>query len=236
MFEVFITNLGRYNEGHLDGEYLKLPATTEQVQALLKRIHVDGVQYEETFITDYEIDIPGLYDCLGEYESVDELNYLAALLEELDEHELEKFGAAVEYGEYTRSVKDLINLAQNLDCYDYFPGVSDNEDLGYYLVDDLGMIDIPDHVTNYFDYEAYGRDMAINEGGTFAENGYIIMGGGFIEHYNGRDDLPDEHRIFKYPEPEKSMLATMKHYQQMISEKAASVVTHDRSRPVNAEL
>jgi len=38
MFEVFITNLGRYVEGHLDGEYLKLPATTEQVQALLKRI------------------------------------------------------------------------------------------------------------------------------------------------------------------------------------------------------
>jgi hypothetical protein len=43
MLEAFVTNLGRYNEGYLDGEPLKLPATTEEVQALLKRIHVDGV-------------------------------------------------------------------------------------------------------------------------------------------------------------------------------------------------
>ena len=60
MLEAFVTNLGRYNEGHLDGEYLNLPATTEEVQALLKRIHVDGLRYEEVFITDYETDIPGL--------------------------------------------------------------------------------------------------------------------------------------------------------------------------------
>jgi len=229
MIEAYITNLGRYNEGHLDGEYLKLPATTEQVQALLKRINVDGVQYEETFITDYESNIPGLCDRMGEYESVDELNYLAALLGELDDHELEKFAAAVEYGEYTGSVKDIINLAQNLDCYDYFPGVFDDEDLGYYYVDDLGMIDIPDHVTGYFDYEAYGRDISINEAGTFADTGYILMGGGFIELYNSRDDLPDEHRIFKFPEREKSILAAMKGYQKMIDEKPT--FTNDRTRP-----
>lgn len=44
MLEAFVTNLGRYNEGYLDGEPLKLPATTEEVQALLKRIHVDGLR------------------------------------------------------------------------------------------------------------------------------------------------------------------------------------------------
>ena len=36
VIEAYVTNLGRYNEGFLDGEYLKLPATTEEVQALLK--------------------------------------------------------------------------------------------------------------------------------------------------------------------------------------------------------
>ena len=75
MLEAFITNLGRYNEGYLDGAYLKLPAEEEDVQALLKKIHVDGVRYEEIFITDYETDVPGLYDCLGEYDSIDELNH-----------------------------------------------------------------------------------------------------------------------------------------------------------------
>ncbi len=51
LFEAYITNLGKYNEGRLVGETLKFPATTEEVQALLKRIGVDGVRYEEIFIT-----------------------------------------------------------------------------------------------------------------------------------------------------------------------------------------
>ena len=118
MLEAFITNLGRYNEGYLDGAYLKLPAEKEDVQALLKKIHVDGIRYEEIFITDYETDVPGLYDCLGEYESIDELNHLAHALQEVeDQHDMDKFAAAVELGERTGRIKDLINLAQNMDCY-----------------------------------------------------------------------------------------------------------------------
>ena len=52
-FEAYVTNLGKYNEGRLVGEFLKFPTTTEEVQALLKRIGIDGVRYEEIFITDY---------------------------------------------------------------------------------------------------------------------------------------------------------------------------------------
>lgn len=46
LFEAYITNLGKYNEGELVGETLKFPTTTEEVQALLKRIGVDGVRYQ----------------------------------------------------------------------------------------------------------------------------------------------------------------------------------------------
>ena len=88
-FEAYITNLGKYNEGALVGEYLKFPTTTEEVQALLKRIGIDGVRYEEIFITDYDGDMPELYANFGEYESIDELNYLASLLSEMDENDLE---------------------------------------------------------------------------------------------------------------------------------------------------
>ena len=38
LFEAYITNLGKYNEGELVGDTLKFPTTTEEVQALLKRI------------------------------------------------------------------------------------------------------------------------------------------------------------------------------------------------------
>ena len=116
LFEAYITNLGKYNEGRLVGETLKFPATTEEVQALLKRIGVDGVRYEEIFITSFDGDVLGLYDHLGEYESIDELNHLAHVLSDLDQSDIEKFEAVIDSGEYTGSVHDLINLAQNLDA------------------------------------------------------------------------------------------------------------------------
>ncbi len=233
MLEAFVTNLGRYNEGYLDGEFLKLPATTREVQALLKRIHVDGVRYEEIFITDYETDISGLYDCLGEHESIDELNYLASLLEDMQKWEQEKFAAALERGEHTGSVKDLINLAQNLDCFEHYPDISDVEDLGRYYIAEMCTLSVPPHLENYIDYEAYGRDMHLDENGSFINGGYIVRNGdSFAEYYNNRDDLPEEYCIFAYPEPEKFIPKLLASYRQMISEAPA---IPDRSRPEKEE-
>lgn len=199
MLEAYVTNLGKYNEGFLVGEYLEFPATAEEVQALLKRIGVDGVRYEEIFITDYETDIPGLYDCLGEYESIDELNYLADLLDGLSKSEMDIFCAAVEKGEHSGSIKDLINLTQNLDCYDFYPGVTDDETLGRIYVEDFEAIEVPKHLLSYFDYEAYGRDVRLEEDGHYTKDGYVLYTGGFREVYAGREDIPDEHRVFSMP-------------------------------------
>ena len=148
LFEAYITNLGKYNEGELVGETLKFPTTTEEVQALLKRIGVDGVRYEEFFITSFDGDVLGLYDYLTEYENLDELNHLACLLSELDQSDLEKFEAVIDSGEHTSSVADLINLTQNLDCFEFYPGVGDDETLGRIYVEDMEAIDVPEHLLN----------------------------------------------------------------------------------------
>ena len=116
LFEAYVTNLGKYNEGELVGEYLKFPTTPEEVQALLKRIGIDGVRYEEIFITDFDGDVLGLYDHLGEYENIDELNHLACVISELDQSDLEKFEAVIDSGEYSGSVKELINLTGSPAC------------------------------------------------------------------------------------------------------------------------
>ena len=96
-----MTNLGKYNEGQLVGAPLKFPTTTEAVQDLLKRIGIDGVRYEEIFITEFESDVLGLYDHLGEYENIDELNHLACLLSELSQDELAVFEAVMDRRERT---------------------------------------------------------------------------------------------------------------------------------------
>lgn len=94
LFEAYVTNAGKYADYGVEvGEPLKFPTTTEEVQALLKRIGVDGVRYQEIFIVSFDGDVLGLYDYLNEYENLDELNHLAHLLSDLDQGKLETLEA-----------------------------------------------------------------------------------------------------------------------------------------------
>ena len=218
VFEAFISNPALYSAGHLVGETLHFPTNTEEVQSLLKRIGVDGVRCQEYFIISFDSDILGLYDYLGEYENIDELNHLAHLLSELDQGELETLEAVLNKGDHTSSVADIINLVHNLDCYSLHPGVTDDETLGRIYVEDMELLDVPDNVLPYFDFEAYGRDMRINEGGHFAPTGYLTRSGDFKEVYHGIEDIPAEHRIFAYPK--LNIREQMAAYQEVIDRSA----------------
>lgn len=174
----------------------------EEIQNVFQRIGIDGERYEEYFITDYECYVDDIYNSLGEYESLDELNYLANLIENMDEWDFARFEGAIAYGEYTNYVKDFINLAQNLDCYEVMPEIEDEWDLGHYNVHDAGLVDLSalGNCSNYFDYESYGRDIAMDENGNFTDNGYVYNGrSDFYEYYNGdRKNIPEEYIISHY--------------------------------------
>lgn len=227
ILEAYVTNLGKYNEGELASTLLKFPTTKEEVQAALKRIGVDNIRYEEFFIADYDGRLPELRANLGEYESIDELNYLAALLSEMDQSDIEKFEAVIDAGEYTGSVKDLINLTQNLDCFEFYSGVRSDEELGRMYVLEFGGVEVPEHLIDYIDYEAYGRDVRINDGGHYAPGGYVADNrSSFIEHYTGRDDIPDEHRVFSMPK--LSIREQMSAFKEIIDR---SSLEGERKRP-----
>lgn len=222
LFEAYITNAGKYAEGQLVGETLKFPTTTEEVQALLKRIGVDGIRYEEYFITSFDGDVLGIYDCLYEYASLDELNHLACLLSELTPEEIATFEAVINKGDHTSSVAELINLTYNLDCYELLPGVDDDEALGIIYADELED-KISEELQGYFDYEAYGRDVRLNEGGHFAPGGYLHDSGSpFVKFYHGPEDIPPEHKVFAYPKLSiKERLAAYKEMSEKITPEPA---------------
>lgn len=106
----------------------------------------------------------------------------------MDENDLEKFEAVLDTGEHSGSVKELINLTQNLDCFEFYSGITSEEELGRMYIQEFDAIPIPEHLIDYIDYEAYGRDVRINEGGSFSGNGYVFdNNSSFIEHYSDRD-------------------------------------------------
>lgn len=202
VINAYVTNLGRYNEGYLVGEFLALPATTEEVQAIFERIGVDEKRYEEYFITDYETEISGLGDCLGEYENLNALNYLASCLDELTEEEMKKYEIAVEEGDYTSSIVDLINLTQNLDCYDIVQDIDNDYALGEYYINECGaFLEVPDGLSNYIAYDAYGQDARMNDCGSYINGCYVCeTGAGFYPFFDGHE-IPEEYHITSFPEP-----------------------------------
>ena len=214
-FAAFITNLGKYNEGELVGEWVKFPTTAEELKEVFKRTGIGqkddfGQPYEEWFITDYDCYVDGLYSKLGEYENLDELNYLASKLDEMSESEYAQFQAGMEMGDHCGSLQEIINLTENLDCYEVYPDIHDYDDLGRYYIEELDVMQVPEHLQNYIDYEAYGRDVALEENGTFTDQGYVWdTREAFHEYYDGeRGSIPDEYRVMTFqddlPEEEKS--------------------------------
>ena len=213
-FAAFITNLGKYNEGELVGEWVKFPTTAEEMKKVFERIGIGqkddfGNPYEEWFITDYDCYVDGIYDKLGEYESLDELNYLASKLDDMKSWEYDQFCAAMEMGDHSGSVQEIINLTENLDCYDVYPDIHDYDDLGRYYIDELDAMQVPEHLKNYIDYEAYGRDVALDESGDFTDLGYVRdTGSSFHEYYDGeRGSIPEEYRVMTFQDdiPEEEL-------------------------------
>ncbi|MDL2225055.1 antirestriction protein ArdA [Eubacteriales bacterium OttesenSCG-928-M02] len=214
-FEAFITNIGKYNEGMLVGEWVKFPTTNEELQQVFERIGINR-QYEEWFITDYECESKTMYETLGEYESLSELNYLAHQMMDLSSPEL--WDAALEYGDSTSSVKDMINLTENLDCYDFLPDIYGHEDLGYYWIEESGCYDTNamGNLSSYIDYERFGRDVAMDESGAFTDQGYIrSTGDSHTEIYNGEiEDIPEEYRLYRI-EPKRERHFDKDHHKEM---------------------
>lgn len=202
-FGAYVTNLGKYNEGHLVGEWVKFPATRERMADVMAKIGIgqkrpDGSVYEEVFITDYDCNISSLTKYLHEYSNINELNYLAEKIDEIDDFDRNKFNAVIESGEGIKGIADIINLTDNLDNYNLINAGSD-EELGIYLISNEDK-KVPDWLDGYIDYEAYGRDYAINEGAISTSEGYVYSTGYDTEYYKAADDIPQESLVTGFNE------------------------------------
>ena len=206
-FSILIDSRSRFETGQPGGEWLSMPTTTEQLHAAMRSVGISAENPQDFFINgfanteSYPFDVP-LSVVQG--STVDELNYLGKLLEMQGDEDRDKFAAAVTFKEHAGSVKDLINLAQNLDCYWIYPTVRTEADYGYYLIDELDELELPEEAKKYFKYEEYGRDAVQKDRGQFTEQGYIYNNGNtFSQWYNGREnDIPKEYRVMGFPEPE----------------------------------
>lgn len=167
MMNIYLTNLGKYNEGELIGEWVELPVSHEELRKVFERIGINE-EYEEYFITDYECDF---YE-VGEYESLDTLNEIAERIEELGEEESEVVKALMSELGYT--LNEAIDKVNSGD-YRIYSDCDDMADIAYQVVEECGYLNnVPDNVARYFDYESFGRDLDIEGTYIFTDDNNAI--------------------------------------------------------------
>ena len=108
---------------------------------------------------------------LGEYVSIEELNEMYEMIEELPDYIVECLD------EFISHYGTLEEVVEHKDDIYYYPDCETMTDVAYYYIDELQALgDIPPSLQNYIDYEAYGRD--------------LDMGGCFIETSRGMCEIP----------------------------------------------
>ena len=196
MLNVWIGNLGKYNEGELVGEWLKLPVSKQELDTFLrekvglqltqaevdKALEEEGVCYEEYMINDYETDLPIK---ISEYENLDNLNLLATIAENVND--MDAINAYVDsQGEMT--LEELANLMEQEDDIAYFrfsndsSSMSAEEKMGYEMADATGLLSTLQklQIEEFFDFEGYGSSWE-NGDITILDNGYIDFGDSDID-------------------------------------------------------
>lgn len=132
------------------------------IEELAERFGYEGQEIEVTFDS-----IEGLPDLDCERLNLDLANELAEKLENVDEDIVLSF---IESN--SSDPRNLLN-AEFDDCW-FYPDITTDRELGEYLVDDMGVELSREQLERYLDYEKYGRDVRLSEGGSFVDKGYFV--------------------------------------------------------------
>lgn len=171
MLNVFINTWGNYNtNGAEGGQWITLPMDEEELEETMERIaKAMGDNDPEFCIHDYEWNCCDDGFKISENESISGLNELINEIDSLYEYEQKTYWAAVEYWgrEYVSPC--------DVDDYRLYEGINDNYDLGYYWIEESGCYDLENlgNLKHYIDYEAFGRDIALETDGGFTSYGFI---------------------------------------------------------------
>ena len=136
-----------------------LPISSEE---LAERFGYEGQEIEVAFDS-----IEGLPDLDCERLTLDIANELAEDLEDVDED------IVLSFIESESSDPKVLAITEFDDC-SLYPDLATDRELGEYLVEDMGVELSREQLERYLDYEKYGPDVRLEEGGSFVDRGYFV--------------------------------------------------------------
>ena len=156
--------------------WLFLPMVQEEIDRALLRGGITDPADVRLRLEDSQL--PNEVDVLldMEYETLSDLNELAAATDGLSKADMEKLGAVVILAE-PKSAAQIKNLAESLDLFDFAPGAHSPAEYGKYMIRQSGHFDYDENLDAFYDYEKYGTERMNTEDGMFTDRGYIAYKG-----------------------------------------------------------
>ena len=220
-FRLHIWN-GETDEAKNVDDWIGFPCSPEEFKSILQ---VDGFtdeQIKNCVIVGYLPAFPEYSDASDYFatddkfeninkniisEDIDELNYLAHFLCSFGETDRAAFAAAIEAGEHTRSLTDLINLAQNIECYNVVEEIYDWEDYGKYVAKEECNVNVDylGELADYVDFERFGEEYAKRHGGHLLDDKFLETDcATYVVKYDGEvENIPDRFRISLFADNEQ---------------------------------
>ena len=157
-------------------EWVQLPASQIKLERAMLRVGIASCSEMQMLVTDSRF--PDEVNCALDFEreSLFELNRLCQMCSNFKEQNFVKLGAVCQMVK-PECAANLLQLAENLDQFDFAPGVHTPEEYGRYMIQKSGHFEYDENLDEFYNYGDYGVQRMLQEDSVFVDRGYVSYHG-----------------------------------------------------------
>ena len=163
-------------DNEADKTWLFLPMSTKQLEHAMMRAGL--VSFDDMRLRFVESNMPESVDAAinFEHEGILELNEMSKEIKALPDADKAKLDAVAMYVQPQYAFQMKL-LAENLDQFDFIPGVQNAEEYGRYMIQESGHFEYDPNLEAFYDYAGYAEQRMREQSGEFTLNGYVSYHG-----------------------------------------------------------
>ena len=163
-------------DNEADKTWLFRPMSTKQLEHAMMRAGL--VSFDDMRLRFVESNMPESVDAAinFEHEGILELNEMSKEIKALPDADKAKLDAVAMYVQPQYAFQMKL-LAENLDQFDFIPGVQNAEEYGRYMIQQSGHFEYDPNLEAFYDYAGYAEQRLKEQAGEFTLNGYVSYHG-----------------------------------------------------------
>ena len=184
-------------------EWVQLPASRMKLERVMLRVGIASCGEMQMLVSDSRF--PDEVNCALDFEreSLFELNRLCHACSNFKEQDLEKLGAVCQMAKL-ECAANLLQLAENLDQFDFAPNARTPEELGRYMIQRSGHYEYDENLEEFYNYGDYGVKRILQDDGVFVDRGYVSYHGTLT-----LDELMQDDPAEKYQQEQEAKMEGM---------------------------